>query len=91
VGSISGRLYFSCFAVVFPFFSCLALGLILFRECISKFGHDLGKQVWESINQAFDCMPLAATVDDKVTNHFEISFHFFTIIIITYIINIYFI
>ena len=36
------------------------------RECINKFGQDLGKQIWESINQCFDCMPLAATVDDKV-------------------------
>jgi len=36
------------------------------RECISKFGDNIGMQIWEAINDCFDCMPIAATVDDRV-------------------------
>lgn len=32
------------------------------RECIEKFGVDLGQQVWDEINAVFDCLPLAAIV-----------------------------
>ena len=38
----------------------------LHRECKTKFGNDLGLQIWEEINKVFDCMPLAALVDEKV-------------------------
>ncbi|XP_025091130.1 uncharacterized protein LOC112562232 isoform X2 [Pomacea canaliculata] len=35
-------------------------------ECLEKFGEDIGLQVWDAVNDCFDAMPLAATVDDRV-------------------------
>ncbi|KAK7088081.1 uncharacterized protein [Littorina saxatilis] len=35
-------------------------------ECLEKFGDDIGLQVWDAVNDCFDVMPIAATVDDKV-------------------------
>ena len=37
------------------------------RECLEKFGDDIGTQVWDAVNECFDVMPLAATVDDRVS------------------------
>jgi hypothetical protein len=40
--------------------------MLLFSECLSKFGDSIGSQLWEAINGCCDVMPIAVTVDDKV-------------------------
>ncbi|XP_046989251.1 serine/threonine-protein phosphatase SIT4-like [Schistocerca americana] len=35
------------------------------KEATTKFGETLGKQVWQSVNLAFDALPLAAVIDDR--------------------------
>lgn len=35
-------------------------------ECLEKFGDEIGIQVWDAVNDCFDVMPIAATVDDRV-------------------------
>ncbi|XP_024081114.1 uncharacterized protein LOC106669357 isoform X2 [Cimex lectularius] len=36
-----------------------------YSECLRKFDR-LGKQMWETINNVFDCLPLAARIDNKI-------------------------
>lgn len=40
------------------------------RECINKFGDNMGNEVWRAINNAFDVMPLAAVIDGVVGSSF---------------------
>lgn len=48
-------------------FSNILLYMItLFRECQTKFGETVGTDVWTAINNVFDVLPLAATIDKKV-------------------------
>ena len=35
-------------------------------QCKQRFGVEIGTSVWEEVNKAFDCMPLAAVVDDHI-------------------------
>ncbi|XP_023310381.1 uncharacterized protein LOC108912646 [Anoplophora glabripennis] len=37
-----------------------------YKECILKLGDKLGSEVWMSVNNAFDTMPIAATIDGKL-------------------------
>lgn len=34
---------------------------------MEKFGDQVGERVWETINECFDVMPLAAVIDNKVS------------------------
>lgn len=36
------------------------------RQCKDRFGHDLGTNVWEGVNQVFDRLPLAAVIDRDI-------------------------
>lgn len=68
--------YLFCYKVMFPHKLKLVRGnheireiqkLFTFREeCIQKFGDKLGRQMWESINDVFDYLPIAALVDGKI-------------------------
>ncbi|KAJ8729113.1 hypothetical protein PYW08_000694 [Mythimna loreyi] len=35
-------------------------------ECVAKYGEVEGSKIWNAINNVFDCLPLAAVIDDKV-------------------------
>ena len=35
-------------------------------QCQNRFGDEVGANVWEAVNDAFDRLPLAATIDDSV-------------------------
>ncbi|KAJ9586976.1 hypothetical protein L9F63_019428 [Diploptera punctata] len=37
-----------------------------FNECKSKFGENLGNQIWNRVNDVFDNLPLSATIDGKI-------------------------
>jgi len=36
------------------------------KECLEKFGRNLGHSIWETINRAFDHMPICAIVDESI-------------------------
>lgn len=37
-----------------------------FRQCKERFGEDVGYRIWNTINDAFDRMPLAAVIDQDI-------------------------
>ncbi|XP_037032307.1 serine/threonine-protein phosphatase PPQ-like [Bradysia coprophila] len=37
-----------------------------YKECVEKFGGQLGYDVWTSINNVFDVMPIAARIDQRI-------------------------
>ncbi|CAG9773159.1 unnamed protein product [Ceutorhynchus assimilis] len=37
-----------------------------YKECCLKLGDKLGNEVWNAVNNAFDTMPIAATIDGKI-------------------------
>ncbi|KAJ9584056.1 hypothetical protein L9F63_021593, partial [Diploptera punctata] len=36
------------------------------KECMTKFGNVMGKEVWERVNDVFDSLPVAATIDGRL-------------------------
>ena len=42
------------------------MSLSVDSQCLTQFGDSTGLQVWEAINDCFDVMPIAATIDDRV-------------------------
>ena len=61
VSSLKSRVL--CYTVV----KLISYTILLFAsECIEKFGDVVGQQIWESINDCFDAMPVAAIIDEKV-------------------------
>jgi hypothetical protein len=36
------------------------------RQCRARFGRELGEQVWETVNQVFDRLPLAGVIDNDI-------------------------
>ena len=44
------------------------INTLFFSECITKYGDTEGGKIWNAINNVYDCLPLAAVIDDKVNN-----------------------
>lgn len=40
---------------------------------MNKFGDKIGLEVWDAVNKVFDCMPLAAIIDGRVSNNFVLN------------------
>lgn len=36
------------------------------RECLDKFGKNLGSTIWDAINRVFDVMPICAVIDESI-------------------------
>lgn len=47
---------------------CINKLITFFSECLTKFGDSIGLQIWDAVNDCFDAMPIAATIDDKVSS-----------------------
>lgn len=43
-----------------------SLFLFIDSECIQKFGDSLGEEVWNKINEVFETLPLAATINNTI-------------------------
>ena len=41
-------------------------GYTFFNECVTKFGQQLGNEIWDQINKCFERLPLAAIIDNQV-------------------------
>ena len=59
-------LIFTSSNAIETFFMLSFIAFIFHRECLTKFGEIVGKEIWDSINSVFDVLPLAAVIDDQV-------------------------
>lgn len=48
------------------FNECKECSANMINECIQKYGNEIGRFIWESINDVFEKLPFAAVVDESI-------------------------